>query len=513
LAFRELEDEAAASSPGHRVAREAYLTMLAERAGVRVAPVVAVVEAGSAAMLVRAWVPGTPLVTDTPGLTPDNLRDVFREVARLHSAGLSHGALRGDHIVIGPTGPVLVGFALGRDGATAAEQTVDIAELMVTAAQATDATTTVEAATEVFGRDRIAATLPSLQPLVLSSATRSALRGAPNLLRDMRTSVATLTGEPAPPIRRPMRVAARNLLVLAVLAVAVNLLLPQVAMAGATAKALGSFQWSWLPAIAVAGAVTYVMAALALMAASGRALALGRTLAAQLAAAFTNRLAPAGVGAMATNVRYLEATGLGRARAVTAVALNSMAGLFVHTIAIVVVFALAGVGHQHFGIHAPEVPDGWKSLVLTAVVLAAIGVVVGSVRVRRRLMPSVRAAVAQLTVLVHEPLRAIALLGSAAGITAAFALALAAAVQAAGGGPSLVSIFAVYLGSSALAAAAPTPSGLGALEAALVAGLTSVGQAAAPAVTAVLVFRVVTYWLPVLPGAAAFWVLRRHGTL
>ena len=54
---------------------------------------------------------------------------------------------------------------------------------------------------------------------------------------------------------------------------------------------------------------------------------------------------------------------------------------------------------------------------------------------------------------------------------------------------------------------------LGALEAGLVAGLTLVGTQAAPAVTAVLVFRVVTYWLPVLPGAAGFWALRRAGSL
>jgi len=222
------------------------------------------------------------------------------------------------------------------------------------------------------------------------------------------------------------------------------------------------------------------------------------------------------IAALADSVFFLDSHVLARGQLNVhrlAIPGLSASGSKANLILLVVVFALAGVGHQHFGIHAPEVPDGWKSLVLTAVVLAAIGVVVGSVRVRRRLMPSVRAAVAQVTALVHEPLRAIALLGSAAGITAAFALALAAAVQAAGGGPSLVSIFAVYLGSSALAAAAPTPSGLGALEAALVAGLTSVGQAAAPAVTAVLVFRVVTYWLPALPGAAAFWVLRRHGTL
>jgi undecaprenyl-diphosphatase len=152
-------------------------------------------------------------------------------------------------------------------------------------------------------------------------------------------------------------------------------------------------------------------------------------------------------------------------------------------------------------------------LVLVAAVLSIIGLVFGASHLRHRLVPPVRAALAQLTVLVRQPVRALALLGSAAGITTAYALALAAAVQAAGGGPSLVSIFAVYLGGSALAAAAPTPGGLGALEAGLVAGLTAVGMQAGPAVTAVLVFRLVTYWLPVVPGAAAFWALRRAGTL
>jgi undecaprenyl-diphosphatase len=317
----------------------------------------------------------------------------------------------------------------------------------------------------------------------------------------------------APTVRRTHHRIARKLLVLVVLALAVHFLLPQVAMAGAMAHALGAFQWAWLPVIGAAAAVSYVMAAVALRAASGRSLALGPMVAGQLAAAFTNRLAPAGVGAMATNVRYLEASGLTRTGGMTAVALNSMAGLLVHIAAIGAVFTLAGTSHQHFGVHAPDVPDGWTTLVLIAVILAVIGLVTGAVYFRQRLLAAGHAALAQVNGLVRQPARALTLVGSATGITAAYALALVAAVQAGGGGPSLVSIFAVYLGGSAVAAAAPTPGGLGALEAGLVAGLTSVGMQAAPAVTAVLVFRVVSYWLPVLPGAAAFWVLRRAGSL
>jgi undecaprenyl-diphosphatase len=88
-----------------------------------------------------------------------------------------------------------------------------------------------------------------------------------------------------------------------------------------------------------------------------------------------------------------------------------------------------------------------------------------------------------------------------------------AAIQAFGGGVPATKVLAVYLGGSALAAVSPTPGGLGALEAALVAGLTGVGASAAPSVAAVLVYRFVTYWVPVLPGLVLFRRLRARGLL
>jgi glycosyltransferase 2 family protein len=61
----------------------------------------------------------------------------------------------------------------------------------------------------------------------------------------------------------------------------------------------------------------------------------------------------------------------------------------------------------------------------------------------------------------------IMLFGGSALITLAYIGALAASIEAFGGGPGIVLIGAVYLGAAALAAAAPSPGGLGALEAAL----------------------------------------------
>jgi undecaprenyl-diphosphatase len=98
-------------------------------------------------------------------------------------------------------------------------------------------------------------------------------------------------------------------------------------------------------------------------------------------------------------------------------------------------------------------------------------------------------------------------------VTLFYIAAFAASVQAFGGGISLAQVGAVYLGASAIAAAAPTPGGLGPLEAALVAGLTGVGLAPGPAVSAVLVYRLATYWLPVLPGWVSLHLLQRKAYL
>jgi len=101
------------------------------------------------------------------------------------------------------------------------------------------------------------------------------------------------------------------------------------------------------------------------------------------------------------------------------------------------------------------------------------------------------------------------LTGGSALITLAYIGALAASVEAFGGGPSFVVIGAVYLAAAVLAAVAPTPGGLGPFEVALIAGLESVGMSSGLAVSAVLLFRLATYWLPVAPGWVSFRLLQR----
>lgn len=102
------------------------------------------------------------------------------------------------------------------------------------------------------------------------------------------------------------------------------------------------------------------------------------------------------------------------------------------------------------------------------------------------------------------------LFGGAMIVTLGNFLALTVSLQAFGGGVAISTIAVVYLASSVVAAAAPTPGGLGAIEAALIGGLTAAGAPSERALGAVLVFRLITFWLPILPGWIVFIRLQRR---
>lgn len=66
---------------------------------------------------------------------------------------------------------------------------------------------------------------------------------------------------------------------------------------------------------------------------------------------------------------------------------------------------------------------------------------------------------------------------------------------------------------AAVAAASPTPGGLGSIEAALIAALTGIGIHANIAVPVVITYRLATYWLPIAPGWACLQLLQRRDLL
>jgi glycosyltransferase 2 family protein len=86
-------------------------------------------------------------------------------------------------------------------------------------------------------------------------------------------------------------------------------------------------------------------------------------------------------------------------------------------------------------------------------------------------------------------------------------------VRAFDGQASFVSVAVVYLAGAAIGSAAPTPGGLGAVEVALSTGLAATGMASAAAISAVLMYRIATFWLPVPIGWAAAQYLQARDAL
>ncbi len=234
------------------------------------------------------------------------------------------------------------------------------------------------------------------------------------------------------------------------------------------------------------------------------------TVLAQAASSFVNRVSPANIGGMALNARYLQKSGVDPAAGVAAVGLSALAGAVVHGILLVIFFLWASRSLAH----AFALPSTSKLLLILAVVAAVVGIVLATRRGRRfaatRVLKSLRSAYSSLRRVAVSPGKLTLLVGGSALVTLAYIGGLAASIQAFGGGVGIAEIGAVYMAASAIAAASPTPGGLGAIEAALIAGLTGVGLGSGPAVSAVLTYRLATYWLPVAPGWIALHVLQRR---
>jgi uncharacterized protein (TIRG00374 family) len=162
--------------------------------------------------------------------------------------------------------------------------------------------------------------------------------------------------------------------------------------------------------------------------------------------------------------------------------------------------AVAGVSADlsHF------VPKAAVLYLIAGVALGIVGTFLLVPKLRQWLATAVRPKLKEVTSdlvdLVREPKRLALIVLGCAGTTLGAALALWASVQAFGGGASFVTCTIVTMVGGTLASAAPTPGGVGAVEAALIGGLAAFGVPAAVGVPSVLLYRVLTCWIPVFVG-------------
>jgi undecaprenyl-diphosphatase len=508
LLLRDPGDEWLGASMERAVEHEGLMLLLARRAGVRCPDLRAVVSLPDGSMvLAMEDVGGRTLDAVATSENSELLDAVWRQTRTLHEAGIAHRALRAANVVVDGGGPVIVDFGSAEAAATPRLQAFDRAELVVSLATLTGAEAATASAARVLPAEDLAAATPFVQPLALTAATRR--RASKSLLKNVRDEVGEATALEPEPLERLVRVRARTLVMIATLTGAFYFLLPQLANVDDSVRALRSANWAWLAGAVVMSGLTYVAAGVGMVGGVRQPVPLVPTVLAQLSSSFVNRVTPANVGGMALNVRYLQKAGVPSTEAVTGIGLNVLAGGIVHIVLLVVFFAWAGRGGGGFSL-----PSSSRLLVVIAVVLALLGLAMATRRGRRlvtsKVVPAIKQSLASVVVLGRSPRRLLALFGGSIGVTLAYIVALACAANAFDGGVGLAEVGAVYLGASMLAAAAPTPGGLGAMEAALVAGFTGIGMDGGVAVATVLSYRLATYWLPILPGWLSMRIIERR---
>jgi glycosyltransferase 2 family protein len=509
--LRNVGDTRPAASLFHAVERQALIGVMAERAGVPAPGVDRIVRVGDTALLVLDWVDGCSLDRLPAGQVGDELlARLWAEVGRLHRAGIAHRSLRAANVMVGPAGrPVIADFSFSELAATPRQRDLDVAELLASLAVLVGEDRAAGTAAEVLGAEGVAPSVPLLQPLALSAATRRAVARQDGLLTRTRAAAAAASGQPAPDLARLQRVRPKTLLTIAAATAVFYFVLPKLAKVEGSWRAFESADWIWLPVVIACSALTYLASAIALLGSVSVRLPFGPTVLTQGASSFVNRVSPSNVGGMALNVRFLQKSGVEPTAGVAAVGVNALAGLLVHAALLVIFFTWAG----HSMAHAFKLPSSSNLLVIVAAVAAVIGIVMATRQGRRfaarKLLPPLRSSLASLGRVARSPARLALLFGGSALVTLAYIAGLVASVEAFGGGAGIAGVGAVYLGASLVAAASPTPGGIGAFETAAAAGLTGVGISSGAAVSAVLTFRLATYWLPVLPGWISWQLLQR----
>ncbi len=525
--LKDVGDARPFSSLRRTVEHEAMVSMLAREADVRTPRLRVVADVGDAMLIAYDDVVGRSLAglghhvaddvdRDNDGdigdeIDDDLLADIWQQLATLRTHRIAHRDLRRANLLVDDAGRAwIVDFGFSEVAVADAILDADIAELLASLAPVVGVERVVSAAVGALGTDVVGGALPRLQSTALSSATRHELRAHKGLLDELQHEVQQQCAVDEVHYAPLERVSRNTIVTVVVLVLATYFLLPQLADVPGIIQQVQDADWSWTPLLVLSSALTYVGAGAALGGAVPTRLPAGPLVLVSVAAEFANKLAPAGLGGMALNVRFLQKRGVDQAVAVSGVGLNTVAGVAGH-VALIVVFLL-WAGRGAFG--SFELPDPTWFLVglLCAAAFVGLGAAIGPTRrwFMRAVWPVVARALDGVSAVVHRPGKLALLLGGSIVVTASNLVTLYIAVEAFGGGLPFATVGAVYLVGSAVAQAAPTPGGLGAVEAALISGLVAAGLENVVAVPAVFLFRLFTFWLPVLPGWIAFQWMQRH---
>jgi glycosyltransferase 2 family protein len=496
------------------VERRALLTYATEDAGVPTPRLRTLVRVGpDAAVLAYDHCEGVTLAERGTECTDEELGWVWDTVTQLHAHHVAHRWLTADRIVFTSDDRVLL-LDPG-DGDVAASDLqlrLDLAQLIAELALVVGPERSAKLAVERIDSDELVGVVALLQTVALVRTTRRELRGRRSVLSAVRKTLieAVPDGEVVPV--QLQRIRPRTLVTLVASVFAVYLLAGELASQRLDTLLSGA-DWRWVLAALGLSAATYVGASLSVSGWVSEHLSFFRTTLVQLASSFVTLVTPAAVGGAALNVRYLQRRKVPAPAAVASISVTQVVAFVLHITLLAIFGVLTGASATK-GIHPPPV---WSYFVGGALIVVAgtvLALPAGRRLVRARLSPTFGQVLPRLVEIAQRPAKLAEGIGGALLLSLAYILCLATCLAAfPGNGIGIARVGFVYLTASVLGSIIPVPGGIGPVELALITGLTAAGVPGGTATSAVLLFRLLTFWLPIPIGWFALNYLERHHDL
>jgi uncharacterized membrane protein YbhN (UPF0104 family) len=498
-----------------QVEHEAFVTLLAERAGVSVLPVIAAGVAGERDGVLVLEAEGRPLGTlAAADVTDGLLRDLWGTAVTMHEAGIAHGGLDAERIFVAPDGSGrITSFQAATTSASPQAILADRARLLVTTALIVGDDRAVGAALERLGADGLSEMLPFIQPAALSRSTQRTLKGAEVDLDALREHAAGAAGIDPPKLEPLRRVTVGSVLTAVLLLAAAYFVITAIAGVGidTIVEELQNAETSWLLAGLVTVPVVPVAQSFGTIGASILPLRLGPVIALEYAIQFIALAVPSSAARVAVNVRFFQRQGP-TTQALTIGLLDSLFGFVVQVILLVTIL-LSGLATLDLSFSGLDVDPTGRILVLAGIlIIVAIIVAIAVPRFRRPIAARLAEARPALRV-VRSPVKLAGLFGGNFVAQLLLAVVLGFTVIAFGQTATLAELLLVNTLVSLFAGFMPVPGGIGVSEAALSFCLMAIGIPESAAVAIAVVYRLLTFYLPPIWGGFAMRWLKRHDYL
>lgn len=518
-----------------QVEHEAYVTLMAERAGARVPRVLAAGPAGPArdALLVTRPPAGRRLSEFPPWAAPDEpptdspvpdaapaepalddraLDDIFRQVGIVRAAGIAHGSLSVETIVVDDRGRCgLLDLRAASTVSGADQLDRDLAATLAAVSLVVGPERAVAATVRTMSPDALVAALPFLQRAALDPVSSRSLRGRKGVLNAVREEGARAAGVEVPKLIEPHRISWVSLALVAGTLIGGWALLGVLVNVTKSWSTITGAEWGWVVAVFLLAQAAYPSIAVTTIGSVTDPLPYGRAVALEFSDVFVG-LAGGSMAVLATRVRFFQQEGYDGTLAVSSGVLVSTASWIVKGALFLIALPLAW-SQFHFG-ESPSSTGGgsgsstahlvWLIVLVVLAVGVALGIVLAVPRWRRlaaqKLRPKFSEVWGHLRVLSTHPRNLVEIFGGSVAAQLFVAMALGAALHAFGDRLSLAALIIVLTLGSMLGGISPVPGGMGVVEAGMILGLTAAGISETDAVAAVFVQRLFTAYLPPIWG-------------